>query len=82
MNIKVGATYRHVKRGSTYRVLGRAKMQIGWETMWRSQVVHAPELVADQLEKMSFVVYGCVEDLTLWVRPETEFCDGRFVEVE
>lgn len=82
MKIKIGATYRHVKRGSTYKVLGRAKMQIGWETMHKTQVIYGPEIVACQLEKMSFIVYGCLEDLSLWVRPETEFCDGRFVEVE
>lgn len=38
--------------------------------------------VAEQLEKRSFVVYRSLHDNTLWVRPESEFFDGRFKEIE
>lgn len=61
--------YRHVKRGSTYELLGRARMQIGTGD------------TADALEQRSFVVYRALRDNTLWVRPESEFFDGRFVKV-
>jgi hypothetical protein len=80
MRLKVGATYRHVKRGTTYEVLGRAKMQIGFKNL----VMHCPlaevDRVCEQLEKISYVVYRSTgDDTAIWVRPETEFCDGRFV---
>lgn len=58
--------YRHKKRGSLYVMVGRAGMQIE----------EHPEL-----EKRAFVVYRALADDTLWVRPESEFMDGRFVPV-
>lgn len=78
MNIKVGATYRHVKRGSTYTVLGRAKMQIGYHQLLGRCPLNDVDKVCAHLERISMVTYRAHEDDTLWVRPEEEFCDGRF----
>lgn len=56
---------RHKKRGSTYRVIGTALLQ-------------AAEPVG---EACTMVVYRCLDDGRLWVRPEVEFDDGRFEEI-
>jgi len=61
-----------VKRGSTYEVVGLAKMQIG---------TGVDETTAMSLERRSFVVYSSLEDGALWVRPESEFLDGRFEKI-
>ena len=57
---------RHKKRGSTYRVVGTAMLQ-------------ASEPVG---EACAMVVYRAVDGGSLWVRPEAEFDDGRFEEVD
>jgi hypothetical protein len=56
---------RHKKRGSTYRVVGTALLQAA----------------APVGEACAMVVYRDVDKGTLWVRPESEFDDGRFEEV-
>lgn len=65
--------YRHKKRGGLYEIVGRAAMQIGETT------IVLP--IAQELERMTFIVYRHVATDTLWVRPEREFFDGRFEEV-
>ncbi len=85
MKLKTNMTVRHLKRGHTYEVEGRAKMQISAETILRAlpklPLTTAVE-VAEALERMTFVHYLHEPDDTRWSRPETEFCDGRFVEVD
>lgn len=79
MKIEIGGTYKHVRRGGHYEVIGRARMQIGWDSIDANR----PELsknVAERLEAQTFVLYRSTEDDTLWCRPESEFCDGRFVK--
>ncbi len=54
--------YRHKKRGTTYRVLSSARLQVADPT----------------LDMTSVVVYQDEESGLVWVRPEGEFFDGRF----
>jgi len=61
--------WRHKKRGGTYEVLHRGRMQIDHDL--------------DSLGYRDYediVVYRA-EDGTVWVRPECEFMDGRFERV-
>lgn len=61
----VAVRVQHIKRGSTYRVLGRGKVQ-----------TDAP--LTDYAE---VVVYQGEADGLVWVRPTSEFDDGRFAEL-
>lgn len=55
--------WRHVKRGTTYRVL--------FDAAKASSIIHA-------LDDMTMVVYQGEVDGLVWVRPALEFFDGRF----
>lgn len=59
-------TVRHLKRGTSYKVLGTATLQV------------APGTELADMDKM--VVY--VGDSGLYVRPVAEFDDGRFEVVK
>lgn len=59
----VGNRFRHVMRGSIYRVIGTGLLQSGTSVP----------------EGTPIVVYVCESDGRLWLRPEAEFTDGRFV---
>jgi hypothetical protein len=90
-----GQRVRHLKRESTYMVLGRQKIQISPETLerlfqshWREtrpgKVVSSSEAivaVCEILEKLTFIIYCADEDDAKWARPESEFVDGRFEEI-
>lgn len=80
-SVQVGRVYRHKKRGTTYEAEGLAKMQISPEYLRQIVPGLGPRLsksVAAALERVSFVSYSARADDSLWVRPETEFLDGRF----
>lgn len=57
---------KHVKRGSTYRVIGAGKVQTGTPLHDYDEVV----------------IYQDEADGRLWVRPTAEFGDGRFEPLE
>jgi hypothetical protein len=60
---KMADRYRHKVRGTTYRVL--------YEAAKASSIISA-------LDEMTMVVYQSEEDGLVWVRPASEFFDGRF----
>jgi hypothetical protein len=60
---EAGARYRHVARGTTYRVVGIGRAQAS----------------GNALDDAIVVVYRSeADDRALWVRPYQEFMDGRF----
>lgn len=58
---------RHKKRDSTYNVVGEAELQLS-----------SPVILE---EGRSLTVYRSEKDGKLWVRPSSEFNDGRFEEI-
>lgn len=54
--------WKHKKRGTTYDILAHGILQMSDK----------------QYDMMEVVVYECLETGQVWVRPETEFYDGRF----
>jgi hypothetical protein len=82
-----GQRVRHRARKSTYMVLGRQKIQISPETLERAisknpMFGSTTEQVCHALEKLTFITYCADKDNTKWARPESEFVDGRFEEIE
>ncbi|QIG76613.1 hypothetical protein EVC27_088 [Rhizobium phage RHph_I1_6] len=60
------ATYRHKVRGTTYKILHLGTLQVS----------------DNDLDMTDVIIYQCQEDGTVWVRPESEFVDGRFEKVD
>jgi hypothetical protein len=72
---------RHIKRGSTYDVLGEAEMQISVSKV----TIHTKEgdfksRVINEGDKL--VVYRCRKTGKLWLRYAEEMNDGRFEEIQ
>jgi hypothetical protein len=59
--------WRHKKRGSEYKIIGQGKLQV-------SSHVAA-------IDDEWVVIYQNMNDGALWVRPSSEFFDGRFEKV-
>jgi hypothetical protein len=57
---------RHIKRGSTYRVLGKGKIQVSGNPL---------------VDYAEVVVYASDETGDIWIRPIDEFEDGRFEKI-
>lgn len=80
---------RHVKRGTTYRVIGEAEAQVstGTAEAWvlATDVPDAPEIVRYSRligDGDLLTVYKTEAGGKLWVRFTDEFEDGRFAEIE
>lgn len=57
--------YRHKKRGTTYKVIGTGTVQAA----------------APIPEGTVVTIYQCEQTNALWVRPTSEFIDGRFEDM-
>lgn len=80
MNVPV--IYRHKKRGTEYELVGFAKLQSsdlferGYNDTWMTYNY-------EPLDMIDVVIYRSVADSEeVWVRPKSEFYDGRFELVE
>jgi hypothetical protein len=67
-------------------VLGRQKIQISPGTLERIMANIPGKItlsaVCEALERITFIIYCADEDNAKWARPESEFVDGRFEEIE
>lgn len=62
IDTSAGARVRHLKRNTTYRVIGTARMQAA----------------APVAEDVDVIIYRSESDGRMWARPAGEFTDGRF----
>jgi len=74
--------YRHKKRGTVYEIISFGKLQAsdlfkqGYDDVWRTYNYK-------QVDMIDVVIYRNVEgEEEVWVRPKSEFYDGRFEAVE
>lgn len=64
-NLTEAKRYRHIKRGTTYTIIGTGHLQ---------HPLH-------ELDLMPITIYRSDNDGTLWARYTKEFHDGRFEEL-
>lgn len=70
---------KHLKRGTTYEVLGEAEIQISEPTTYDGSLDGPGARLLFEGQKL--VVYRCVRTGKLWCRFPDEFEDGRFGEL-
>lgn len=69
--------YRHKKRGTKYEYIGTGKLQAGnlhfqwFDDLWLTHYYKPVDMI-------EVAIYKSVDDGELWVRPLSEFKDGRF----
>lgn len=64
----IGTRWRHKKRGITYRIIAdRASLQCS-----------TSEEFEKRYENEHWIVYQAEMSGNVWIRPRTEFLDGRF----
>jgi hypothetical protein len=73
--------YLHKKRGTKYVLLGFGKFQASnlyfkvFDDVWLTDAFRS-------LDMIEVAIYRSLDDDELWVRPKSEFNDGRFELVE
>jgi Lar family restriction alleviation protein len=74
---------RHIKRGSTYRVIGEAEAQVSTGELGLVQDLHkSRDYIYREIHDGSrLTIYQCDTDGRLWARFTEEFEDGRFEEM-
>lgn len=73
-NLDPGARWRHVRRRSVYEVVDVATLQ--WSAMGDRIALNLVTRI--DVDGRAVVVYRALEGGRVWVRPVTEFLDGRF----
>ena len=64
-SISSNVIYKHIKRGTLYEIIGTAKLQLDGEH-----------------DMSDMVIYRDLSDLSsTWTRKQSEFFDGRFVQI-
>ncbi len=63
----ISSVYRHKKRGTLYTIINHGTLQLNQ---------------SDQDDALCVIYRNVVDDGKIWIRPITEFMDGRFEFVE
>lgn len=76
MNIPV--IYRHKKRGTSYELMGIGKLQAS--DLYESRYSDVWQTTSyKELDMIDVVIYrNVLDEKEIWVRPKSEFYDGRF----
>lgn len=84
-------TWKHAKRGSCYKVQAVLELPrpdatdgdrislFGKDDFVAGLQISNPEALPAVGAPMRFILYKDADTATFWLRPETEFLDGRFV---
>lgn len=71
MNINIGEKWKHLKTGGEYEIVGVGRLQVKEES----------------LDMTECVMYKSMKDSgefkagSIWIRPVSDFLDGRFVKI-
>lgn len=80
--MQMRSIFRHKKRGTVYEVISFGRLQAadlfiqGYDHAWRTYNYK-------QVDMIEVVIYrNVIDEQEVWVRPSSEFYDGRFESIE